>query len=449
MKQLLRRAGIDRPVAYGGLSKLALAASQFAILVLIAVRLAPDVQGYYYTYLNLTALQVFAELGLSIVIVQLSSHLWASLKLDTEGRVEGDPAALARLVHLGRLTIRWYGIAGLAAAVLIGAAGSLFFAQSPTPTAIAWQGSWLLLCALTGMKMWLIPVWALLEGCNQVVSLYRFRFFNAVVGGAATAGALASGLGLWSPSVGMAAELLFGAAYLARCHGPFLRSFATALPDPEFRWTREILPLQLRIAGSWVAGYFVSSLFTPVLFHFQGAREAGQWGMTWSMFGMVTSISMLWVSTKAPQFGVWIATGDYDSLDREFFRSMRLSMTVTLIGALSIWAGIWFAHARGFSFAGRILPPMQAGFLAVAVVVMSAPVAQSIYLRAHKREPLTLPSVVQAALIAALAVIFGRSHGSLGTSAAYLAVTVVVAAPWSMILWSRCRKEWHAQGPTG
>ena len=445
MKKVLAQVGIDRPVFYGGLAKLALAGSQLAIIVLIAARLAPEVQGYYYTYLNLTALQVFAELGLSVVIVQLCSHLWAFLHLDEAGRVRGEEQALSRLVHLGRLTLKWYGVAGLAASVVIGAAGSVFFATNSSGTSVSWLGSWLLLCALTGMKMWLIPVWALLEGCNQVVSLYRFRFFSAVVGGAFTLGALALGLGLWSPSVGMAAELLFGALYLARVHGGFLRSFATALPDPDFRWSREILPLQIRIAASWISGYFVSQLFTPLLFHFEGARVAGQWGMTWSMFAMITSVSMLWVSTKAPQFGAWIVKGDYESLDREFFRATRRSVAVTMLGAGAVWGGVYLVHALALPFSQRILSPLPAGFLALSVVAMSAPVAQSIYLRAHKREPLTALSLIQALLTAVLAAVCGQRYGVIGMSASYFAVTAVMA-PGVTLLWSRCRKEWHAAG---
>src|SRR5581483_8530929 len=100
VKQILARAGIDRPVFYGGLAKVALATSNLVVILLVAMRLPGEVQGYYYTYLNLTALQVFAELGLGIVIVQMCSHLWSSLRLDEAGEVQGDAGPLARLVSL-------------------------------------------------------------------------------------------------------------------------------------------------------------------------------------------------------------------------------------------------------------------------------------------------------------------------------------------------------------
>jgi hypothetical protein len=440
---LVARIGVDQAVAYGVLSKIALGFFSLVSILLIAWRLPAEVQGYYYTYLNLIALQIFAEFGLAVVIVQICSHLWASLRLDESGVIQGEPEARSRLVGLGRLSLRWYGVAGLAAAILIGASGIVFFSNSPTSPQVRWQAPWISLCALSGVKMWLIPVAALLEGTNQVASVYRYRCLNAVVGGAVTAISLVLGMGLWSPSLGVASEILVGGLYLLLAHGRFLRSF---LPPGtgSFDWKREVLPLQLRIGGSWIAGYFVTYLFTPVLFHFQGPRAAGQWGMTWSMFAMVTSISMLWVSTKAPQFGVWIARREFEMLDRSFFRAASRMVMVASLGAVSVWLGVWLLHRTGHRLADRLLAPFPAGLLAATVIVQSVSVATSVYLRAHMKEPLTFPSVVQAFLIAVLAVVCARTTGSVGAAASYLGVVGLLGVPWSIMIWWRCRSAWHA-----
>ena len=39
-------------------------------------------------------------------------------------------------------------------------------------------------------------------------------------------------------------------------------------------WRREILPFQWRISVSWMSGYFIFQLFTPMLFTNQGAVAA-------------------------------------------------------------------------------------------------------------------------------------------------------------------------------
>src|SRR5688572_3707561 len=86
--RLAQSAQIDRAVFYVLAGRVWSFASGPITLVLIASQLTPQVQGYYYTFASLVALQGFAELGLGIVIVQFASHEWAFLSLD-RGRVVG------------------------------------------------------------------------------------------------------------------------------------------------------------------------------------------------------------------------------------------------------------------------------------------------------------------------------------------------------------------------
>jgi hypothetical protein len=166
--------------------------------------------------------------------------------------------------------------------------------------------------------------------------------------------------------------------------------------------------------------------------------------MTWSMFGMVTSISMLWISTKGPQFGVLIARREFESLDREFFRAARLSVLIAALGAALVWLGLFLLAELRFPLAARILSPLPAGCLAVAVILTSLSIATSVYLRAHAKEPLTVPSLVQASLLASLAMFCAPRFGVVGTAVSYLGVVGLVGMPWSILIWVRCREAWHA-----
>ena len=76
----LRRAGMDRAVAYATLAKLWAMPAGIATLLLITVCLTPASQGYYFTFFSLVALQTFFELGFLIAITQFASHEWARLE---------------------------------------------------------------------------------------------------------------------------------------------------------------------------------------------------------------------------------------------------------------------------------------------------------------------------------------------------------------------------------
>lgn len=443
LRTILARAGVDRAVFYGVLNKVFYGLFSLAAILLIAWKLPKETQGYYYTYSNLVALQVFAELGLGIVITQFASHYWASLRLDDRGRIDGEAEALSRLVSLGRLSFRWYGVAGVLAALLIGSSGWIFFSQASSD-GLEWRASWLTLCILAGLKMWLIPVWSLLEGCNQVASLNLARLLNTL--GSGVLGALALYLqgGLWAPAVAVAAELAVSVALLCARHRPFVSSFFVPREGPKVDWRKEIAPLQSRIATTWMAGYFVTSFITPALFYFHGPTVAGQWGMTWSMFSMVTSISLIWVSTRAPQFGMWVARREFSVLDQQFWRVTRISFALALIGTVLVWTPLLLLHRSGHSLGERVLPPLPAALLGVSVILLNVPSAQSIYMRAHKREPYLVASLVQSFLMGLMTVILGKRFGALGVSAGYLGVLVLVVLPWTTAIWIRRRAEWHS-----
>ena len=79
-------------------------------LFMIGTFFTPNLQGYYYTFASLLALQSFFELGLHVVILNVSSHEWLQLKLDPDGSLGGQTESRSRLVSLGRWLFVWYAV---------------------------------------------------------------------------------------------------------------------------------------------------------------------------------------------------------------------------------------------------------------------------------------------------------------------------------------------------
>ena len=149
-RQLLKQLEIDRAVVFVLLNRGWQFLAGPITLLLIARSFSPEVQGFYYTFDSLLALQSFVELGFFLVIINVASHEWASLGLDSTGCIVGEPQALSRLVSLGRLIFKWYAVASAIFVVGVGTIGCVFFAQSSLP-GILWQSPWLVLVVLTGL----------------------------------------------------------------------------------------------------------------------------------------------------------------------------------------------------------------------------------------------------------------------------------------------------------
>jgi len=101
IRQLLLLLEIDRAVFY----VLLLRGWQFlagpVTALFVASFFSPELQGYFYTFASLLALQSFLELGFHVVILNVASHEWAKLHIADDGRIAGDAEAHSRLVSLG------------------------------------------------------------------------------------------------------------------------------------------------------------------------------------------------------------------------------------------------------------------------------------------------------------------------------------------------------------
>lgn len=441
--RVFRFLGIDRAVFFAISGKIWTMVAGLITTLLIAAFFPPELQGYYYTFFSVQAMQVFAELGLGTVISAYASHEWAKLALDAQGRLTGDPDALSRLVSLGRFALRWYLAAGAAAAIFLVVGGFVFFGATGWEHVAVWGWPWAVLCLVTGVNLCFMPVWALLEGCNQVSNVYRYRLIQSIASSTVAWCGIYFGCGLWVTSITGIAALIAMVVMIGSRYRGFIRVIMFGHPaGPRLNWRDDILPMQWRVSLSWLSGYFTFSLFTPVLFHYQGAIVAGQMGMTWAFIAALTSVASSWIAPKAPSFGMLIAQNKYAELDRVFWRLTAVVIAVTSAGALGIWTLVYALGALHHPMATRLLSPSTTACLLVATIILVASLPMSTYLRAHKKEPLLGISIAGGALTGFVVIIAGKYYSVEGVALGYLGVMAVVT-PFVGLVWQRCRAEWH------
>lgn len=433
---------IDRTLLVVITTRVVSLAANAMTFLLIAKRLSPVLQGYFYTFTSLLALQSFVELGFSVVITQFASHEWSRLNISSDGGISGDQRSLARLASLVRLVDRWYAVAGLIFVLAVGAAGCLFFSRKSNPD-VHWFLPWLVLVPLTAIKLWLQPTLSLLEGCGQVSHVASIRLIESLVCNIGMWCALLMGAGLWISPLSSAASLIVLFGSLTYKYRRFFSDLRCAMRIPVIAWSSEIWPMQWRLALSGVVNYFAFSLFTPVMFSYHGPVQAGQMGMTLTLIGALTSIAAIWIQAKVPSFGVMIARKDYEALDRTFIRAALGSLSAMIFGALCLVGALYLLPRCNWALSQRLL-----AFIPTVIFVMTAVLAHGIfcifaYLRAHKKEPLAGLSVTASLLTGFLVWLLGREYGPIGAACAQLLVVGAVLLPSAVWLGSRYRAEWH------
>lgn len=412
-----------------------------ATVFLLPMWLSPTEQGYYFTFASVLALQIFFELGLNQIVMQLVSHEAAHLTETADGRLTGKEAHLGRLSSLARLIGRWYGVAALLFALLGGIAGALFFTQKGTEPMSVWLGVWIVLVAATAVNLWLSPGLAVMEGCGKVGQVARLRLVQSVLGYAILWVALLSGAGLWAAAaVPVVSAVCTG--YWLIAHGNMLRWLSSRATDVknQLSWRTDVLPLQWRIALSWASGYLIFNLFTPMVFSHDGAVEAGRLGMALTIFSAISTIGMSWVNAKAPNFTMHIARGERLELNILFKALLLRSTVITALMSAVVVGVAWYLGEIGLQVMTRIASPSILAALALVTVANSIVSAKAIYMRAHREEPM-LPVSIATGILTASAAYFGSNFGVFPMVAFYTGITLFVTLPWTIFLFTKYYKR--------
>lgn len=442
VRKWLRRAEIDRAVVFIVLTRVWQILAAPVTLLLIVRYFSPEMQGYYYTLGSLLALQTFFELNLQLVIVSVVSHEWSHLELDADGRIVGDPRALSRLVSIGRLIFKWYAVAASLFVVTVSIGGYIFVSASSRSAVHYWQGPWLAWVFLTGLTLWLLPFNALLEGCNQLAAVNRLRLSQAFFSSLVLWLTISAGGGLWAGVAAATIVVLRDAYMLLVQFRKFFEPFYRFPTREVVVWSTEIWPMQWRLAVSGVCQYFAFSLFNPVMFSAHGAVVAGQMGISMTAVSAIQTLAASWVTSRVPRFGALIAKRKYEELDHLFVRVCSIACGVGAFGALAFWLIVYELNALGHPYARRFLAPLPIGLFLFGSVLMQVAGCLSSYLRAHKREPFAILSLVTSTVLGLLVWLLGTRYGPIGAAVSYLGVWAFILVAVSVVF-VRLREEWH------
>lgn len=411
------------------------------VALCITIYFSPEIQGYYYTFSSLLGITVFIELGLGRVLIQFASFEWAQLKIDSKGKIIGSNSSISRLSSLVSFGLMWYGFASIILMIVSSSIGYVFFSNNEI-IGINWQIPWFLLCIFTAVNLLFVPLLSILEGCNFVSQVYLFKLINNVITGTLLIIVIIIGANLWSSLV--APTIFFSCSIIMLLF--FYRSFFASLfaikKNEIIDWRNEILPMQWRVSLSWISGFFAFKLFTPILFNYYGPVVAGQMGMTWVAVKTVNSISSSWINPRGPLFGQMIARKNYPALDKSFRNLLGITIIISFTASVLLGFFIFIINYIDHPISERLLPfKISLLFLGGALIhSISSPF--SLYLRAHKKEPLYYLSILFAILTGISSYLFGKEYGAIGIGYSYLIINILVF-PFTVFIWAKKKKEWH------
>jgi hypothetical protein len=169
-----------------------------------------------------------------------------------------------------------------------------------------------------------------------------------------------------------------------------------------------------------------------MVFSIHGAVDAGRLGLAISIFSAITGLGMSWVFAMAPKFTMLIAKEEHIQLNHLFKISAIQSSTVTGIISLVFISVIYFLNVMKVDLVNRIVGIDILFWLALNATINTIIFACATYMRAHREEPLLIPSVVGAFLT--LLAIYLTKHDMHLMMMATALLQLFIGLPWCVYL---------------
>jgi len=447
--RLKRLLTLDQRVIYALLFRGSQAVVGVVTILVITLIFSPQEQGYYYTFGSILALQIIFEMGLSFIILQFTGHEFATLSWSKENQLQGPPDKIAEFnLFLAKCFIA-YGLIGLAIFCIVWPAGTLFFANAIDANhTLTWGFPWFWLCLSTAFNILTLPFLCVIEGSGLIVKINQFKTIQNTAGAIVMWLAMISGAELYSIALDPFICFLITVCWLKFYYPDLLHHTVAGLrqlcrkstalspqPAPSLQWMRDVWPMQWRIAISWISGYFLSQIYTPIIFYYHDAIAAGKLGVSMTVCNMLSLFAITFLNAHNPEMCQLIANKQWDDLYQLFMRvALHAFLLAGLVAAIIFIAT--FIPLLDF-ITTRFVSPFELLLLLIGTLIQYIIGAIALLLRAFKREPFVWVSLMGAILNAGFAWWFGRLYGTIGIATTYLLLNILFGLPTAWLLWRK------------
>ena len=344
-------------------------------------------QGYWYTFTNLAALSLFADLGFATIVLQFAAHEFASLRFDLRKQISGDVRHIQRLGSLFRFTILWGLKVTGSAFVCIFIIGYVFLHKSITGDDVPWELIWGTYSLSSAIMFFNNILLTFFEGCNSVALVQKRRFQIAVICFGVTVGCLFFDFGIYTLAISGMANGLLGIYYLIKDWRIATIQLWQCAKGCAHNWSSEFLALIKRYALSCLGSYTMFNVPVPLAFHFYGAEISGHVGLSLAMWLAGFSIATSWTRAMVPRFNMLVENQRWKDLDRLFYNAFLKSVFTMILGG-GAFLLIYWIWGKDIPIFQRVLSLRAMCILYIGWIGYVMIDDWAYYLRAHKKEPL-------------------------------------------------------------
>ena len=395
MKSFHLRKLITKDVLHTGFTNVLRLFSAPLLIILISHFLTKEMQGYWYSFISLSALSVFADLGFTSIVMQFAAHEYAFINFDKYMRFQGNQIYINRISSLFKFVLKFSIKAVIITYPIIFLIG--YVIMNKEQTSFNWIYPWLIYIISSGILFFLNIITSFFEGCNQISKIQRINLVCVIVNFFIVTISFYLKIYLYALALGALFQCIVRFIFIITYYNKTIIQIFS-LSNFDFNWSSQIFKLLSKYSVSFISGYFVFQLFTPVSFRFYGSVFAGKIGMTINLVMAIYSFSSIWIYVVTPKINMLVSAKKWKYLNLLFKKNMYLSILTYVSGALLLILML-FIFPQLSAFQNRLLNKANLILLIIAWLCQLIINGFAIYLRAFKEEPLVKLSLFSGIFI--------------------------------------------------
>jgi O-antigen/teichoic acid export membrane protein len=437
VKNIIKILNSNPSLVYTLLHRFSLIFSSGLVTILLPVFLGPEEQGFYYVFGSIAASQVLFELGFGQIVLQNVAYYSTGLLVNKNQQIDGDADSLEKLSSVILQISKWYLYVSTLFFVASVVFGYFLFEKKYPENRWSLLFPYIVFIASVATNLYLASQISILEGLGQLGQVSLQKIVQSVVSCAVSFMVLYFGGGLWVVTVAPIVNLILSLRFIKNKNRVFLLLVKRRVnTTAALNWRKDVLPLQIKLGISWICGYFIHHVSTPIIMINLGAAEAGAYGITNTVVNSLHAIAFGCIHARLPKMVNFIALGDRRSLLELFRKSIGQALAVALFLIFGLIFVIWIGLAYKPKYFDRIAPFWVIFLLCVNLCASTAIASMAAFMRAHGEEPMLLPTIVGAAL--SLPIVWYGSQSSLLIMVVLsVSANVFFGLPWTFILFQR------------
>lgn len=411
-------------------------------MLLIPLFLSATEQGYWYLFGGLSVLSVFADLGFSIIILQFAAYEFAHLSFNNNGLLEGNDINLKKLGSFFRFTLKWISTICIIVFPIIYVIGIYFFVRDSVLGIYILP--WTIFLLGSVVNFFSNTIISYVEALNKIAQVQNIRLGVAITNTIVVTIVLVLGGNIYALALGsfISASIVFISIF--RKFGKILSQLLNTSKGFIYSWRKEVVPLFSKYSLSFVSGYLTFQIYIPLMQYYHGAIQSGKVGITLTLVGAIYSMSYIWVYTITPQMSIFVSQNNKKSLDVLFKKRLILALLTYIIITVSVFVFLMLFNDFWIfpKIIDRFLPWQAVLMLFVCYLFQLIINSWVTYLRAHKKEPYMIPSLILAVWIVLTTSYIGHNLAPDYFFVGFLS-SYIWWLPVAYIIYKQCQRKWY------